>query len=250
MKILNRIYLVLAVLLGIAGIVQCVRWSNFGSITIVAGHGYLLNFLPAITLVVAYVAGQKVYKKATHVIAIPLCLTALIAWGFITLGVEMIISSTTEVTDRGQYEEILGDYWSFNEDLVAHFPIPIPAEARNVKFSFFPGFLQGGTHVQLRYSLPSDEIAELYARFYEKKTKSFFGGNMNGHMNMKEGMPTTFFYTSGSDDHEFPHDFEIMIFDEVLKEENRPEGHYWNHGQSHGIAISKTRNEIVYWAEA
>lgn len=63
-------------------------------------------------------------------------------------------------------------------------------------------------------------------------------------------MPTTHFFTSGSDNREFPDDFEIMIFDEVLKEENRPEGHYWNHGDSHGVAISKEKGEIVYWAES
>ncbi|GAJ14113.1 unnamed protein product, partial [marine sediment metagenome] len=79
---------------------------------------------------------------------------------------------------------------------------------------------------------------------------SFIGGDTNAHMNMKEGMPTTFFYTGGSDNHEFPDDYEVMIFDNVLKEEDRPEGHYWNHGQSHGVAISKKRNEIVYWAES
>jgi hypothetical protein len=43
-------------------------------------------------------------------------------------------------------------------------------------------------------------------------------------------------------------DYEIMIFDPVLT--NRPPGFYWNHGQSHGVAISTARNEIVYWAEA
>jgi hypothetical protein len=48
----------------------------------------------------------------------------------------------------------------------------------------------------------------------------------------------------------FPDDFEIMIFDPVLPESERAEGHYWNHGKSHGVAISTNRNEIVYWAEA
>ena len=37
-----------------------------------------------------------------------------------------------------------------------------------------------------------------------------------------------------------------LIFDEVRKE--KPTGS-WNHGHSHGVAISKKRHEIVYWAE-
>ena len=162
----------------------------------------------------------------------------------------MFISSTSEVTDIKKYEQILDDYWDFNKNLVAHFPRPIPPEANDVKFSFLPPFMQGGAHIQLRYSLPSDTISDLYNRYSEKKTRSFIGGDTNEHMNMKEGMPTTFFYTSGSDNLEFPDDFEIMVFDEVLKEEDRPEGHNWNHGHSHGVAISRTRNEIVYWAES
>ena len=81
------------------------------------------------------------------------------------------------------------------------------------------------------------------------KTKSFFGGYSGDHINMKEGMPTTDFHTSGSSDRKFPKDFEVMIFDKILKKEDRPDEFYWNHGRSHGVAISKQRNEIVYWAE-
>ncbi len=247
MKLLNRIYLALGILFGIAGVVQCVRWnSSFGITT----TGYLLNFIPATVFALAYVAGRKFPRKITHVLVIPSCIIALVCWSFIAIGVEMLIGATTEVTDTRKYEEILDNYWNCNKALVSHFPRSIPASAKDVHFSFLPAFLQGGTHIQLRYSLSPDEISELYDRFSKKKTKSFIGGDSNNHMNMKEGMPTTFFYTSESDNHKFPDDFEIMIFDEVLKEEDRPEGFYWNHGESHGVAISKKRNEIVYWAEA
>jgi hypothetical protein len=60
-------------------------------------------------------------------------------------------------------------------------------------------------------------------------------------------MPTTSFYTSGSKDHSFPNDYEIMAFDALPKE---GEHRNWNHGQSHGVAISTQLNEIVYWAES
>lgn len=244
MKILNRIYFSLGILFVILGVVQCVRWySSFGTIT----AGYLLNFLPAAVFAVAYIAARDIPKKMTHIVAIPSCIIAVALWSFISIAVEMLIVATTEVTDTGKYEEVLDDYWSFDKTLVAHFPRPIPANAKAVKFSFLPAFLQGGAHVQLRYSLDPDAISELYDRFSKMKTKSFIGGDKNEHMNIEEGMPTTIFYTSGSDDHKFPDDFEIMIFDKVIKEKG---GGYWNHGQSHGIAISKTRNEIVYWAES
>ena len=63
----ERSYLVLAILFGIAGVVQCVRWSDYGTITV----AYLLNFLPMTAFLLAYIAGSKMPKKATHVVVIP-----------------------------------------------------------------------------------------------------------------------------------------------------------------------------------
>jgi hypothetical protein len=102
----------------------------------------------------------------------------------------------------------------------------------------------------LRCSLPPEQIEEWYARFARKKTKSFFGGDMNDHMNMKNGMPTTCFYAADTKERKFPNDYEIMVLDDVLNEEDRPAGFYWNHGRSHGVAISRERHEIVFWAES
>jgi len=138
----------------------------------------------------------------------------------------------------------------WNSELVWHFPEEVPKSATLKKFSYAPGFLQGGAHIQLRLSLPQEEIRDLYQYFSEKSTKSFLGGgNTNHHMNVKDGMPTTFYKTGEKGQSSFPDDFEIMIFDTVWPESERPDGHYWNHGRSHGIAISKVRNEIIYWAE-
>lgn len=244
---MNRIYLALGILFSIAGIGLVVHWGNSaGGFT----GWYLLNFIPAVAFALAYLAGRKFPRKLTHIIAIPSCVLALVLWSFIAMGIEMFISSTSEVTDVKKYEYILDDAWDFNKSLVAHFPRPIPQEADGVKFSFLPAFMQGGAHIQLRYSLSADTISDLYERYSEEKTRSFIGGDTNTHINMKNGMPTTFFYTSNSDDLEFPDAFEIMVFDEAPKKEENLEGHNWNHGQSHGVAISKTRNEIVYWAES
>ena len=240
MKILGRIYIVLAILLGVVAVLQFVRWSSSsGTIT----PAYSLSFLPATVFFIAHIISRNSKRKIVHVVAIPFCLLALVFWGLVTLGVEMFIS-TTEVTNVRRYDKILNDYWSFNSELVSHFPRPIPSDANNVRFSFRPKFLQGGAHIQLRYATSPEIIADVYTRFSERKTKSFTGGDTNDHVNMKEGMPTTFFYTSSSGNDEFPDDYEIMIFDKILKKEN------WNHGQSHGVAISKKKNEVVYWAES
>jgi hypothetical protein len=138
--------------------------------------------------------------------------------------------------------------------LLGHFPEHVPKDATEVRFYYAPGTLQAGTVYQIRMRLPLSRIEELHEMFSKKKTKSFWGGALIEHMNGKNGMPTTRFYTNrNKDDSEslvFPTDYEIMIFDRLLPESERPPGFYWNHGESHGVAISKKRNEIVYWAEA
>jgi hypothetical protein len=162
-------------------------------------------------------------------------------------GAFVFFSFPHETHRLGKYPEPLA---AWDRGLVGHFPTAIPADASLKKFSHFPAFLQGGAHIQLRLRLPPEHIRQLYTRFATQRTKSFFGGDINRHMNEKEGMPTTFFSTGDTDDHSFPTDYEVMIFDSVLPESERPPGFGWNHGRSHGVAISTNRNEIIYWAES
>jgi len=239
MKILTRIYLVLAIVFAVIGLVLCLRWPwpPFG-----VWIGYAFLFVPSILFMVMFALGQTLKNKLLHIIGIPICVLTLGCWSMCILGAEMVIEATTEVTSVKRYEEILDNYWS-SSPLIRYFPRPIPPDAENVKFSFLPKFLQGGSHIQLRYSTSPEEIGKLHAVFAEKKTKSFFGGDTNDHANMKGGLPTTFFYTSDSGDLEFPDDFEILVL------QASPQDTSWNHGESCGVAISRKRNEIVYWAE-
>ncbi len=243
MKILNRLYLLLAIFMVFIGIIQFIRWNCFYEIKISV---CIFLFSPAIAFLLAYIFNKKTQKMIFHGITIFLCLFGLFLWSLISMSAETWRSATTEITNVRKYDEIL-KLW--DKDLVSHFPRPIPPDISNVSFSSLPKFLQGGAHVQLRYSASAQQISELYDGFTTKKTKSFFGGDKNDHVNMHEGAATTFFYTSGSSARNFPDDYEILVFDKVIKEENKPTPH-WNHGISHGVAISKKRNTIVYWAEA
>jgi hypothetical protein len=246
MKVLNRAYLLLAMVAGVVGVAQCFQWYEiYDTVNIVCA----LKFLPAVVFLIAYVMSRKTNRITTHIVAIPFCIFAVGFWIFVSIVVDGLATMTTEVTAVKQYDTILNDRRSLCSELVQHFPRPIPSNAKDVRFSFLPAFLQGGVRVQLRYSASPAVISDLYERYSGQKTKSFLGGDANIHMNAKEGMPTTFFYTSGSADRRFPDDYEIMIFDRVAKE-NRPPDFCWNHGKSHGVAISKKRNEIVYWAES
>ncbi len=251
MRTKARVYLVLAILAGCIGVAQIIRLGFLCQIF--NPLLCLIIFWPAIAFTASYYTTRKEQDTLTHLLSAALCLLAIVFSAGMSFLVEGLIVATTENTNARHYNQIVAERWNrdpVTANLVEHFPQSIPEDAKDVKFSYLPGFLQGGTYIQLRYSTTPEQIETLYKKFSVQKTKSFFGGNTNDHINVKEGMPTTFFYTSDKRGHErFPEDYEIMIFDPVVKEADRPQGFYWNHGICHGVAISKKRNEIVYWAE-
>ena len=243
MKMLTRIYLIIAILIASIGLVQFVRYSGFpieGRFRVL-----LLSIVPALAFLAMFGSRKYVSNKIYLFAAIPIGFLVFSFWALATLGIEILHHATSDVTNPRKYEKVLKEHWNYPQKLVAHFPPSIPTDAQNVRFSFRPVFLQGGAHIQLRYSASPEIIDELYERLSVQKTKSYYGGQSSEHMNMEGGMPTTIFYTSGSENFEFPDDYEIMIFDELVTQN----GGYWNHGKSHGVAISRQRNEIVYWAE-
>jgi hypothetical protein len=148
------------------------------------------------------------------------------------------------VTDVAQYSETLaqlGDYVPSR-----HFPQTIPPDATEVRFYFLPSFLQGGTIMQLRLKLPVDQIDELYSQFGNAAIHTFVGGDTNIHANLPDGVPTTFFYTSDSDQPSFPVTYEIIVLG--AEPYGKPDL-IWNHGISYGVAIDKSSSVIVYWLE-
>ena len=84
-------------------------------------------------------------------------LVALMAWIITDLN-----SSLKTVTDVAQYSRILNNPWK-DSPLVQHFPKKIPDEAKNVKIYYVPGFMQGGSILQLQMTLPPAQIAEIQA---------------------------------------------------------------------------------------
>ena len=240
MKILRKTFGMLCVIWAVVSVVQCVRMDR-------SGHPFPVSFhlVPAGMLCVVYL----ILRARTNPrwlcglgVAI-LCAAAFAFWGLFTITIESINQATTEVTNVRKYEKILR-YWRPEkpDSIVGHFPDSIPANATTVSFSYFPKFLQGGAHIQLRLALSEATIEGLYKKSSARKIKSFFGGDKLEHMKMKEGIPTTYFFTGDANDLSFPDDYEVMPFKKGKKN--------WHHSNSHGVAISKQRREIVYWAES
>ena len=152
------------------------------------------------------------------------------------------------IRNLSKYSSIVANDWG--KDLANHFPQKIPNNVKNVKFIYRAGFMQGGAFIQLCYSTTPEEICKLHERFSKIKTKSFWGGGKYDHMK-----PTTYFYNGDMTPASFPKDYEIMIFDWIpsekeIKKRGISINSSPNHGKSHGVAISKKRNIIVYWAES
>jgi hypothetical protein len=147
--------------------------------------------------------------------------------------------SVQPVTDISHYSEIKAK-WPSN--LVSHFPAEAPNSA---VFFFQPGFLQGGSSLQLKVEMSESKIATELSKISNRILATYHGGNVNTHANLTNGIPTTFFFTSETDNSLFPNDYTIM----VVATNNRGGGLSWNHGSTAGIAISTQRQVVVYWAE-
>jgi hypothetical protein len=135
-----------------------------------------------------------------------------------------------EIHSLRSYSASKAKWWS--QEHVAHFPDSIPQSATLKKFTYFPGFLQAAHYIQLRLALPHDEILKLYDEFSRKSKNSFFS------VNMRHLAPS---FTTGGDRGEFPKEYEIFILDD-------PDADGFHPNRYHGVAISKSRDEIVYWA--
>ena len=146
-----------------------------------------------------------------------------------------------------RYPHILKD-WK-ESALADHFPDQLPASATNVRFSSFPGFLQGGAWIQVRMTLPAAEAKTVFEKASTLASQIQDGGSTWATANLLEEnkMPSTNFYTSGSQNREFPRDYRIFVYHaEPSTKRETPD---WNHGTSRGVVVSLERNEVIYYAD-
>jgi hypothetical protein len=165
---------------------------------------------------------------------------------FISLVIYVAINfgpdTTTDVDD---YESLLANQFK-DSILITPFPKTIPANATDVRLSYSSGFLQGGGHLQLRFSLPEPAFQNAIQPFIGKELLSFKGGNTNTHKKVH----TTFPYTFSED--VFPDDYTVLLLyirPSLAEAEKMGPNFYWNHGDNYGVVYSDASNTIVFWAE-
>lgn len=94
-------------------------------------------------------------------------------------------------------------------------------------------------HFQLRLKLPPTEIEQLYAKFDKIKIAKY---KDFAELIDSKRYDFTLFFTSDTKEHVFPDDYMFMVLIDDVKRTTKGLFDY-----AFGIAISKQRNEIVYW---
>lgn len=197
-----------------------------------------LVFVAMIWLVVGIACRSAPLIKAG--VALLLLLGVFI--GLVFLAVRSLFPPPT--TDLRQYPKLMSQAGS--SPLLAHFPRAIPADARNVQMYNDPGPMQAPTMLQLRYTTTPEQIAILTARYTPKAVAKMTGGDDDPFARKpslfdKDKVTGEQYTGLGS----FPSDFQILV---LYRDPDEPaDTHELTYS---GVAISKKRNEIVYWMEA
>jgi hypothetical protein len=153
------------------------------------------------------------------------------------------------VIDSSRYAEIRSKF----EDslLVKHFPIDIPADAKNVDLYYLPGFMQGGTFLQLRMQLSPEKIKTIETDFLKSAKRKYIPGAKNNSP-IEEDSPTGMkveynykSYTGESNGGNFPSNYKLL----VLEDTRGAPKYDWNHSDIYGVAIDPATSEVVYWLE-
>jgi len=188
--------------------------------------------------------------KEKNKILIRLIILIIVIFLFAAFFVSRCGFAIIPVTTKYAYKPILKFRWE-NRSLVEHFPSEIPEEAKNVKFYYRAGMMQGGTTIELRMQMPHKEFDAIIQqhRTVAMLILDHFGKPIETSPETKDSYELSLhFYTVsreefGDEYHEGPLPSGYIIFLLHLKGN-------WNHGKEAGIAVNQTRREIIYWAES
>ena len=170
----------------------------------------------------------------TSILIVVLGVAALVALTFMSIQ-----TATTITSDIGKYERVLKQTGFPNNELTKYFPSKIPDNAKNIVFRYNPAFLQGGENFDLKFETDSDSIMN-YIEDFSKNSK-WIGKSKDSEAE-KNGIFSGMFNVFGYMD--MPEDFTIYLIDSKPYQLNN-----WNHGKVTLVAISKQRNEIIFYAE-
>ena len=150
-----------------------------------------------------------------------------------------VYAPVMDVRNPGKYADVLANRWPFPE-LTAHFPESIPGNAADTRFFYRPSWVNRTTYIQLRCKLPHETVGKFAEQWKGESLFTFAGGDLNEHANKQPGVLTTSFFTG---DWRFPDDYSLYVLKQVdiSRTGTRFKG-------ASGVAVSVTRDDVVYWA--
>jgi hypothetical protein len=191
----------------------------------------------------------KVRKILATIVQVVLPISILAIGGYLYLFNPLIDEELKPVTDSSHYVKVLA---KFEDSLtVKHFPLKIPADAKNVRLYYLPGFLQGATLLELRMKLPPEQLKIIEAEFLKQAKRKYIPGAKNNSPNEENsptGVKVEYIYKShiGSLNGEnFPSNYKLL----VLEDTRGAPKYDWNHSDVYGVAIDPSTSEVVYWLE-
>lgn len=157
---------------------------------------------------------------ALVVVAVPLFLRSAIG------------SSTGVVTDVSLYASIRSHL-----DAAAHFPVAAPANAAGVKMVYWPGMMQGSSHLELRFEVTPAEAQAMIAKLPSAALMPPL---------VSECALAFTLVTLQEPGYNAPHirDFPTKYQIFVLHDSKN-----WNHPNFGGVMIDPKSGEIIYFAE-
>jgi hypothetical protein len=205
---------------------------------------YVINLLPGIQLLAAWrlLSYPPEQRSGLARFGIPMTVTALIFAVFINVVVDYATSFISEVS---RYPEMVAEF--HDPALVAHFPDEVPDDARSVGFFAVSGLFRRVRVIQLRCELPQEQIANLQTQFLGEADYVYAGGDASVHSEISAGVPTTYYYTGGTESYAFPDSYQVLVLD--AQADKITKDGFWKHGYSFGVAISEEESVVVYWLE-
>jgi hypothetical protein len=229
MRNLIRAVCVVMVLVGVS---VAVHWA-------VAYHmpltgAFFLNALPILIGIVfgIFLGIRRPPNPGFYLTGLRVCLVVAFVYGISAWFLETSYQSITPMQDLRQYEKVRQQYWRHDLNAAVHFPAHVPANAERVFFFAVRYVGKTGPIMQLRYTTTPKTLAAMEASFKEMGTIA--KGKLPIDLCAGERQPKP-----------MPEDFTVYSLP-ITPSAARPYAGYW---QWRGVAISRARSEIVYWAQ-
>ena len=171
--------------------------------------------------------------------------TGVVLWAavglmaLISVPCVLIHDAVVTVTDVGSYERVR-EHSCFSDDLIADFPDRLPGDAEDSKLYYAPFAIgQGGQEIAVGFQTSADTI-RTYAEKVSKEA-SWIGKESDDEATRHGVFSGEFSGLYGSYA-PLSQDFTVYVLS------GRPYSADWNHGEISLVAISETKNEILFWA--